>query len=336
MFKFYTVYSKCTFGIHPSRIDQCYGCRVTDQEIPENQDCKISGQHESGMSNNDVISVHFENCTITKVPQGLIKIFPNLRILDIWNSKLSKICKNDLIDYVNLKKLRCEFNNLEFLTGDLFEGFERLEFISFNNNKLSIIEPCILDGLKNLKYVDFRDNPNYSQFYSIYPENHPNSTLDGVKIEIAEKFFKKFKFFQDLKTSEDNLKKENQELKDSKLKLEAELEQEKFKNFKLVSRFETGIIDDVKAFIEDETTKDFQITIDSHEFPVHKFLIAARSPTLAEILKNNPEVENLNLVDISVETFEIIHNFLYTDELPGDDGTNYLHLFAAAGKLKIE
>jgi len=28
--------------------------------------------------------------------------------------------------------------------------------------------------------------------------------------------------------------------------------------------------------------------------------------------------------------------FLYTDELPGDDGTNFMHLFAAAEKLEID
>ncbi|KAL7013176.1 hypothetical protein ACKWTF_015234 [Chironomus riparius] len=69
---------------------------------------------------------------------------------------------------------------------------------------------------------------------------------------------------------------------------------------------------------------------------IHEFLLAARSPILAEILKSNPEVENLNLVEISVEIFKIILKFLYTDELPGGNGTNVLNLFAAAGKLKIE
>jgi hypothetical protein len=36
-----------------------------------------------------------------------------------------------------------------------------------------------------------------------------------------------------------------------------------------------------------------------------------------------------------VEIFEIILKFLYTDELPDDDGTNFLHLFVASGRLKI-
>jgi len=132
---------------------------------------------------------------------------------------------------------------------------------------------------------------------------------------------------QQLKNNNQNLKKENQDLKKIKSNLEEENQSMK--------KFQSGLSTELTSFIHDENTKDFRIKIDDREFPVHKFLLAARSPTLAEILKNNPEVENLNLVDISVEIFEIILKFLYTDELPVEDETNFLHLFAAAGKLKI-
>ena len=37
-----------------------------------------------------------------------------------------------------------------------------------------------------------------------------------------------------------------------------------------------------------------------------------------------------------MEIFEIILKFIYTDELPGDNGINFLHLFAAAEKFKIK
>ncbi|KAL7013172.1 hypothetical protein ACKWTF_015232 [Chironomus riparius] len=156
-----------------------------------------------------------------------------------------------------------------------------------------------------------------------------------------------------LRNNEEGLNHEIQDLKDQQEQSAQEIIQHHQRNFELIQKivdleaeFEAKIIEnqqnvenfcaDINAFIQDDTNKDFQITIDDHEFPVHKFLLAARSPTLAELLKNNPEVENLNLVDISIETFEIILKFLYTDELPGDDETNFLHLFAAAGKLKIE
>lgn len=93
---------------------------------------------------------------------------------------------------------------------------------------------------------------------------------------------------------------------------------------------------EVKTFIQkDEFFKDFTVNVDTTQFQVHKLLLAARSPTLAEMLRNNPQAENLNLVDISVDIFDLILKFLYTEKLPVDD-CDYLKLFAAAGQLKIE
>ncbi|KAL7013235.1 hypothetical protein ACKWTF_015283 [Chironomus riparius] len=135
---------------------------------------------------------------------------------------------------------------------------------------------------------------------------------------------------QQLQINIKNLKKENQELKKLNLNLENE------KPVLKASELQTGLFMDFSTYIKDESTKDLQIQIHGRTFKVHKFMFMTRCPALAEILKNNPEIENLNLVDISVETFEIILKFLYTDELPSGDGTNFLHLFAAAGKLKIE
>jgi len=65
-------------------------------------------------------------------------------------------------------------------------------------------------------------------------------------------------------------------------------------------------------------------------------LLIIQSPTLAEILLNNPDIENLNLIDISIPIFERIINFLYTDELVFDNETSVLPVFVAAGRLKLQ
>ncbi|KAL7013227.1 hypothetical protein ACKWTF_015275 [Chironomus riparius] len=329
--------------------ESLYGCHVEGMQTPESRELELTGQHATKKGNNSVAHLQFVNCVIVKIPQGVTKLFPNLISIIVNSSKLKKISKNDLAEYRNLQKFICGGNELEYLPGDLFEGFKDLEHISFWGNNLKVIEPNILDGLNKIKHVSFINNPNYSKCYSIYPTYNPNASLQEVKIDLHDKFFARFKFLDDLKKSEQNLKQEVQNhnqkinevvanftdqltiangnntfLKDKIDKLLAKVDKKSFLTL------------DIKAFLQDDTTKDFLIQIDDHEFPVHKFLLAARSPTLAEILKNNPEVENLNLVDISVEIFEIILKFLYTDELPGDDGTNFLHLFAAAGKLKIK
>jgi hypothetical protein len=210
-------------------------------------------------------------------------------------------------------------NELEYLPGDLFEGFKFLNYINFENNKLTLIEPNILNNLENIYVVSFSKNPRYEKFYSIYPIHQANATLEEVKNELFEKFYSKFDFLQELKQSEEHLRLENNELK-----------------IKLENKTIHSLTEDLKNFIQDEKSKDFKITIEDREFHVHKFLLAARSPTLAEVLRNNPEVENLNLVDIPVNIFENILKFIYADELPDDDETNFLQLFAAAGRLKIK
>ncbi|CAG9807256.1 unnamed protein product [Chironomus riparius] len=122
----------------------------------------------------------------------------------------------------------------------------------------------------------------------------------------------------------------------SESNLKTNLEQEELKTIKFSQKLIKGIISDVIDFIEDETAKDFHIIINEREFPVHKFILKARSPTLAEVLTNNPDAHDLILTDINENVFEKILQFLYTDELPRDGGIDYLNLFTAAGELKIE
>jgi hypothetical protein len=64
--------------------------------------------------------------------------------------------------------------------------------------------------------------------------------------------------------------------------------------------------------------------------------LTARSPTIAEVILNNPEVESLNLIDIPVDIFEVILKFLYTNALPPVEYLNDMRLFGVAGRLKIE
>ncbi|CAH1734652.1 unnamed protein product [Chironomus riparius] len=282
-----------------------YSFWTSDHHIPEDHEYKFIGEQTDGKSNTDVHEVMFNTCIMTKVPQGLTKTFPNLKMLIIYNSKLKKICKNDLVEYKNLENFTCSGNEIEYLPGDLFEDFNNLRIIDFSKNKLTVIHPNLLNGTILLYTVNFRGNPNFDKCFSIYPVTDKNASLEEIRLDLHKKYCSR---------PNQQFEANNQNKNQARLSL----------------------TDDIKNFLADETTKDFKININDREFPVHKFLLSARSPTLAELLKNNPEVENLNLVDISVETFEIIHKFLYTDGLPGDYGTNFLHLFAAAGKLKIQ
>lgn len=376
---------ECTFSDcdWPFTTTKYYRCCIEKYQIPDDIEVEIISKPRHRKTINDVTYVKFYDCTITKVPVGMTKIFPNLKILEINSSKMMKISKSDLIEYKNLEKFSCWGNEIEFLPGDLFEGFKNLEWISFYGNRLWIIEPNIFDNLESLKRVQLEHNPNYDILYSTYPKEKISTTLGEVKNILIDKFFssdpqiiknfiiklenpieelknytkrikngdRNFKImevraevFEELTSqkiimleiSNTTLTQEVQDLKskyEQKSILTSNLQQQ-INN--LSSQLTTGIFGDLKSFLQNQNIRDFKIIIDHEEFLVHKFLLAARSSTLAEIIYNNPAVDRLNLVDIPVDIFKIILKFLYTDELPGGDGINVLHLFAAAGRLKVK
>jgi len=277
-----------------------YTCVIEQQQIAVDEILNISGMHLDGKTNVDVKYVKFLECPITRVPQRLTDIFPSLTGLIISHSSLKTVTKDVFDEYsIVLECFYLQYNQIEFVPGDLFEGFENLKAISFYGNKLKIIEPTIFDGLNNLIFVDLRHNPNYNTYYlgkSGYAD------IKRVKDELKQVFCENIQLYKDLK--------------------DAEAQQ--------------VLLSDIKNIIQHDSFKDFKILIGDRQFAVHKFFLAARSPTLAEILNNNPEVENLSLCDISVDTFEIILNYIYTAAFPERNEYNQLSLYAAAGRLKIE
>ncbi|XP_070494599.1 uncharacterized protein [Chironomus tepperi] len=339
-----------------------YTCFIRNQHIRENMELNIIGKHQPSHSNNSVIDVIFVNCGIKKIPQGLTKIFPNMQDLSVWHSNLKEVTKNDLKEYKNLLRFGFCDDKIETLYGDLFEGFEDVQELAFTNNKnLKFIEPNILDGLENLKMVNFTGNSKYFKHFSNISGDLGNATLAEVKAELYAKFcsnpehvkhaFQKHKVdidklkaivaakdqeIQELKLKEENLQKQINCKEKREVNLINCLQKEQHEHAILKLKLERGIIHDIKQLLLNDNLKDFTINIDNHEFRVHKFLLIAGSPTLAEILQKNPHAENLNLIDIPIEIFEVILKFLYFDEFILDDGTNFLKLFAAAGRLQIE
>ncbi|XP_070493071.1 uncharacterized protein [Chironomus tepperi] len=371
---------ECTFSDcdWPFTTTKYYRCCIEKYQIPDDIELIINGKHKLRKTLNDVTYVKFYDCTITKLPTGIIKIFPNLKILEINSSKLQKITKNDLTEYKNLEKFVCWGNEVEFLPGDLFEGFKSLDSISFYGNRLWIIEPNIFDNLDSLKRIQLEHNPNYDILYSAYSKEKVSTTLGEVKNILVDKFFasdpKVIKnFILKLQNPIDELKNYTKRVKSADKKLEImeirtevfeELMDRKFEKLEninaslaievheLKSKCElesiltsnlqqqvniltSGVLGDLKSFLQNQNIRNINIIIDGQEFLVHKLLLAARSPTLAELIFNNPAVDRLNLVDIPVDIFKIILKFFCTDELPGVDGVNYLHLLAAAGRLKV-
>jgi len=293
-----------------------YSCKIEGQSITASTALKIQGKHEQGKSLKDVKEVIFNGCKLSKIPQGLTALFPFMEDLSVWSSNLRTINKKELREYKFLKRIFICSSNIQYIPGDLFDGFNNLEEISFAGNEIKIIEPTVLDGLRKLRHVNFSRNPNYDMIYSTYPNYRPNATLDGLKKLITNVFLENIKTYKEL--------------------MRAEFAKEMF-NCDADPRLRNNFFTDLFNLSRNDESKDFTINIEHHEFHVHKFILVARSQTLAEIIRNNPMVENLNLVDIPVEIFKKILKYLYTDTFPmNEDILSYINIFAAAGRLKIE
>lgn len=226
-----------------------------------------------------------------------------------------------------------------------------MELISFRENKITLIEPNLLDGLDRIRCVNFCKNVNYDIRFSNYKDDFTSLTPDRFKEQLKMKYPSKIR---ELTNSEARLKAHNEDLDNQIQKLtinklenckrleNLEMELQKIKSLELElekvrNQSQNSFIADIKSYIQDDSTKDFKIKISDKTFSVHKFILAVRSLTLAEILQKNPEANELNLVDISVEIFEKILDFFYNDKLPNDheDIPELLCIFTAASRLKI-
>lgn len=327
---------------HRNRLQQFenYICQIENQVIHEDSELRFIGEHLNGKTNYDVNVISFKLCYITKVPKDLLNHFPNLQSLIIYGSNLKVLNKNDLINYKQFKSLNFDSNQIEFLPGDLFEGFVVIEEISFNNNNLRVIEPTIFDDLKRLYLINLRCNPCYHTWYA---SDNEFITLPKLRQNLTDIYFARFPFITQMKNSIEIFETENQELKEAEIRMSCEiadlkrsLETEKSKKSNLNLPHQSCFCSELKEVLKDENNfKDFTIMIENEEIQVSKLLLAARSPVLKSILERNPNTESFNLVDISMETFREILKYLYTDELDFEEISNSMHLFGAAHRLQI-
>lgn len=296
---------QCNFSYSTHDYINCqsklYKCAINNYAFDDDEDFVFVGNHTKLKTNLHVELLVLDGKSLTKVPQGLMQHFPNIIALEIRESSVKSLTKSDIAEYKRIKNFKFDVNPIEFLPGNLFEDFNNLDHISFSSCNLLTIEPFILDFYKKNPFsmsVKFLNNPNY------HIEFNGWRSLNKIKTELYRKYYTSYPH---------------------KLTTPQQMIQNTLTN-------------DFNNFLKNENFKDFTIKILNHEFRVHKFLLAARSSVLADMIQKNPDAENLNLIDISVETFKQVLHFIYNDELNHDkeEIISFINLFAAAGRLNIE
>lgn len=126
---------------------------------------------------------------LIKIFQGQIiaQQYPLIQALALSNCGLRSLLKEDLRGLSHLKVLWLNDNDLEYLPGDLFEETRRLEYISFEKNKIRYIDPELLDNLPDLKLINFFANAAIDKVYNSAFLTQGNASLEEIKNEILIK-----------------------------------------------------------------------------------------------------------------------------------------------------
>lgn len=118
----------------------------------------INNQTSSYYDGRNFIIFTINRQTVNYMPKGIGKFFPGISGLSIIQSKLKVIDKDDLQPFDRLVVLYLNGNELETLSGDLFDHNPLLRDLFVNGNKLKSIGSKIFTKLTLLEYADFDDN----------------------------------------------------------------------------------------------------------------------------------------------------------------------------------
>ncbi|CRL04214.1 CLUMA_CG017310, isoform A [Clunio marinus] len=272
----------------------------------------INGNHLDGKSDKDVEAIRFENITVNYFPQGLNKIFPNLKAVIIHKCGLKSITQRDLVGLESIERLSCENNKITSLADNRFANMNKLIDISFKNNDLHSMSSELLKPLLNndLEFVDFSGNRSIDAVYcdSSYTHILSRNNVDSIAKLMAMIDEKCDKSMKDEQTQT--------------ITQRTDLKTEGFKEHWTTGRF-----------------SDITIVTDTELFKAHKIVLAVQSSVFTSIFENKMKdrpSDEIQMKNINPEVVKIFLKFLYTDEIEKEENSNLLQLFSLAAKFKVE
>lgn len=118
-----------------------------------------SGIHNGQNDNDDVLGFFIIDKTANYFPQGVEKLFKNLRGIAIFNSHLKHVSQSDLRVHKNLILLDLAHNDIEVLEQGVFDYNSNLEHINLAFNKIKHIHLDVFKYLRELFYLKLSFNP---------------------------------------------------------------------------------------------------------------------------------------------------------------------------------
>lgn len=116
----------------------------------------INGSHPPGLSHENVDLLQFTNGTMIGLPNGIGKLFRNLKTL--WVSEVKVIKRSNFRDMKNLNSLHIFGIGVETLEEDTFRDLLNLEILHMENGKLTELSEIIFQDNVNLKVIHLLSN----------------------------------------------------------------------------------------------------------------------------------------------------------------------------------
>lgn len=153
-----------------------YTCFATESfEINSEDDrtiTEVEGNHAEGKTNGDVKAFGARDITIKYFPKDLQKFFPQVAIIDIENSELQEITREDVAPFGSkLTTLFLAENEIENIEADTFTENTNLVSVSLNRNHIKYVGTGVFSKLSNLAVLQFEDNICFSLILHDEPEH---------------------------------------------------------------------------------------------------------------------------------------------------------------------
>lgn len=309
---------------------------LTSTSLDELKDLRRTGKiHLEKFRRSDIDAVRIDTIpNLRQFPLNFPQYFEYVNRIHISNCGIEKISRADLAELENLKEIHLKHLEIREIPSNLFFGLRKVEVVNLSNNEINFIGKNAFKDLPKLSYVDLRGNPSIDDLFvdtkcaknfSVHASYNRIRSLKELQVFIDENFHSEVENFFQVQT----LGNEDENLQD-----EAAAVVPSAPPFDGIF-FPENVYRDMNKLIKFKDFKDFTIKIKEKEFKAHKLMLAARSPTLAEIFKENPKLDEIIFEDIEVEVFEILIIYIYDDILPDKYDDKSLKVFAAAGKLKL-
>lgn len=148
----------CTYRMQSyDFIGSVYECSATISAGDIDKLTSVSGTHLSGKAHSNVAALRIINQNLQYFPVNVESFFPNLRVFQLYQNSISVINNAHLAPFPNLVSLNLYKNKISTISGNLFDGLNSMQYVSFETNDVRHVGHDL--ALPKAGLVFFDSNP---------------------------------------------------------------------------------------------------------------------------------------------------------------------------------